>query len=267
MENNKSSDSKDKFEPIIDIDDTTALMGRMSTEVYLDSVFSALHMNHPYSVDEWNGDNDFFVAADDIFDKNVQNKSAYVSSMIDFLSKSGKLKSKDRLGSAHLNDTDIASNVFYHYASISTRILFENLLRNCRIMNDNNLNELYERMRYIVNTFVVEFCFRAPSAKQTSMATTPMPLAVYITIGDNVYPMTADSIYQKIIRNNGDESVGERAVKRLVGFANDCINSQFAINDYRKRFWAGHLEDGVTLIGDDIEYISFKDIRNTDILI
>ena len=128
------------------IDDTTCLMGRMSTdENLLVTIESAIRMNAPYSIDEWHGDTDTFIASDDSKDQLVG-----APEYIKFLDSSVSDK-----GAAHFDVTDIASNIFYGYTCLSTRTLLENLLRDVDKEDRDGIKTAIETAREITKNFLL----------------------------------------------------------------------------------------------------------------
>ncbi|MBO5552386.1 MAG: type I-E CRISPR-associated protein Cas7/Cse4/CasC [Lachnospiraceae bacterium] len=223
------------------LDDTTALMGRMSTDSrFLRTVVSALHMNHAYSTSEWAGDSNCFVSIDD-YKKNMDPQySENQPDWLKFLSgESGKEEDFiDTTGSAMMDDMDLASNTFYRYASISVRTLVENKLSGIDDDADEKTIEgILGECADIVTRFIMDYVFIVPTAKQTENATTPRPLAVLITAGTRVYPQTADAEFEKVIRATETRSVGEQSVERLAHFMDNSASGAFAVNEYQRSFW------------------------------
>ena len=231
------------------LDNTTALMGRMSTDAHIaDTVYSALHMNHAYSVDEWRGDFDSFIAVDDF------------KASLDFLDDPDESKSATT-GAAHLGESDIASNIYYQYASICTRTLFENLMHGKDANNEDDVNEAMSRMENVLSKFLVDYTMMVPGAKQSSMSTSPAPSVLFATIGNRVYPQTADSSFEKAIKRVGESSVCGIASKRLAGFASNLFDGKFSVNDYTKAWWISDEYDSLC-DNDNISHVGLSDMIN-----
>ncbi len=209
------------------VDDTTCLMGRMSTDPSLvQTVEAACHLSHMYSIDAWHGDNDTYTAVDDM--KAQFEELDFVKWLNDDVSDQG---------AAYIDACDIASNVFYGYTNISTRTLIENKLRNISADDNEGIKRAVEESRDIIRRYISDYIMISPQAKQTSCATSPMPLAVLITAGTEVQPITADSVFEKVINGTENNSVGDQGVKKLCEFATNIAEGSFAINQYQKMFW------------------------------
>lgn len=217
------------------VDDITCLMGRMSTDTHIvQTIEAASHLSHMYSIDAWHGDHDLFTAADDLNDR--MGEPGFIK-FLDGMTDDKDSKKVSDQGAAFLDDSDIAANVFYGYTSISTRTLLENKLRNIDKEDKEGIKKAVEESRNIIRNYIRDYIYVMPEAKQTSNATAPVPFAVLITAGTEVYPMTADSSFEKVIVGNEHESVAEQGVKRLAEFADDLVEGDFAVNEYQKMFW------------------------------
>ena len=58
----------------------------------------------------------------------------------------------------------------------------------------------------------------APSALHVSM---PTPAMVAVFTGKNIFPCTMDNAFNKVVQANYDKSVAEKAVDRVIQWAND----------------------------------------------
>lgn len=204
------------------VGENVALFGRMSTDDSIDTVYSAVHMNHAYSVNEVSGDLDDYTAVDDYL-------NAYG------VPDSDSEKTRQS-GSAHMGSTDIAANVYYQYASVCTRILFENLMRG-RNTDPNTVEQVLQKTYEVTIQFLKDMIFILPNAKQNSMATTAVPRDVFITKGTEVYPSTLDDIFEKAIYGDGTKSVADKASERLRKKVVDRRNGAFAVNTYDGEYW------------------------------
>lgn len=208
------------------VDDMTALKGRMSTDLqYVVSIESAASINHGYSVDQWYGDTDFFSATDD------------ADRMINFING----KTNDVSGSGIIEVQDVAANVFYQYANIDTRTLFENVLRGVNLEDENAVSNAIKRMHRIVSEFITDFATIVPEAKQHSMASKPLPSCMLVTAKKTARAQSADSEFVDAIEGNGSIGVSKIARDRLVSFINNAQNGAFATEEFRNIFW---IEDG-----------------------
>lgn len=209
------------------VGENVALLGRMSTDDSIDTVYSAVHMNHAYSVNEASGDVDDYTAVDDYL--NVYGVPDNDSE-----------KTKQS-GSAYMESTDIAANVYYQYASVSTRILFENLMRG-RKTDQETVHQVLENTYAVTEQFLKDMIFILPGAKQNSMATVSVPRDVYITVGTGVYPSTLDDIYERTIYGNGSKSVADQAAGRLMRKIVERRNGAFAVNEYETEYWISDVD-------------------------
>ena len=207
------------------VDDMTALKGRMSTDLhYVDSIESAASINHAYSVDEWKGDTDFFVATDD------------ADRMLSFITGD----TDDVNGSGMIEDLDIAANVFYQYANIDTRTLLENCLRGVDLDDKAAVDSAVRRMQKIASNFIADFATIVPEAKQHAMASKPAPSCMLITAKKWARAQSADSVFVDVIEGRNSKGVVKDARDRLVKFINAAQNGAFAIEEFQNILW---LED------------------------
>ena len=207
-------------------------MGRMSTDdTIVDTVQAARKMNFAYSIDPYQGDTDTFTAVDDC--KQMVDEPDFVR----FFDKNETSK-----GSAHFDEADIASNVFYGYLSICTRTLLENKLRAVPVDDKNLINKAIRESREIIRNFIVDYICLHPEAKQTTHASMSRPLAIFITAGTRVQGLTADNYFEKAVRATDSKSVGEIGVERLRKFAEDSLNGSFVVDDnYQGAYWVSDL--------------------------
>ena len=216
------------------LDPVTAMFGRMSTESLLSTVYSAVQMNHAYSVNPVTGDYDDFTAVDD-----------YAEKMGIVLSDENEEKSGQKIGAGMMQTTDIASNVYYQYASVCERILFENLCKGRNIDDPATIEAALKETKEITARFVKDFIFTLPGAKQNSNASYGLPTCVYITVGTKVYPMTMDSAYEKAIIGTEESSVADQAVARMLRTIEQAHNGTFAVNDYSGQYWMSDRDDAI----------------------
>lgn len=217
------------------IDDTTCLMGRMSTETrLLISVEAARHANHLYSIDAWYGDSNTYTATDDL------RADLKELDFMEFL-KSEDDKEISTEGAGYIDESDIAANVLYGYTSISTRTLLENKLRNIAADDTQAIETAIKEARAITKRYITDYLTIRPVAKQSMNATTALPLAVVITAGTRVCPTTADSVFEKVVRATDSKSVGDIGVERLAQFVSSITEGIFKVNDYQKLVWLSDL--------------------------
>ena len=226
-----------------EVDDMTALKGRMSTDLqYVDTIESAVSVNHAYSVDEWAGDVDCFTATDD------------AAKMLSFFGNT------DVSGAGMLETLDISANTFYQYANIDTRTLFENVLRGVDVSDTQAVNNAITRMHNVAVNFIEDFATIVPDAKQHSMASRPMPACMLVTTKKWARAQSADREYAEAIESKGSQGVTKIARDRLVKFANDAQSGAFAVDGFEKVYW---LEDGEGDIPESATRSSLKDVAKS----
>lgn len=228
------------------LDVVTALFGRMSTESLLSTVYSAVQMNHAYSVNAVSGDYDDFTAVDD-----------YAEKMGIVISDEDAEKSGQKLGAGMMQTTDIASNVYYQYSSICERILFENLCRGRDLDDHAAIESALKETKEITARFTKGFIFTLPGARQNSNASYGMPACVYITVGTKVYPMTMDNVFEKAVIGTEESSVVDQAVARMLKAVGQAHNGAFAVNDYSGQYW---ISDRADAIPDYVKKATVKDL-------
>lgn len=225
------------------VKNSVALFGRFCTDTSMDTIASSVQMNHPFSINPIAGDYDDHSTVDD------------------YLAMSGILLdsdngNKDGGGAGYLGTTDISSNVYYQYSSVTTRILFENLYRGSDI-SDERTEEILEEVKRLAVMMIKDYIFTLPTAMQNSMASYPIPSVVYITVGDKVHPLTMDASFERAIIGTATNSVADQGVRRMMDAIDCAANGSFAINDYKGRYWISDLYNDVP---DGVTRIAVKDI-------
>lgn len=176
------------------LSDEIAVFGRMSTTALGETVPSAVHMNHMMSIDSYMGEYDYFTTFD-----NVANQSAMIG----------------------LNS--FSGNLMYGYSNIDPIQIYENLMKqsNALDLKEEDLEIKKEQCvkRAIESTikFIEEYIKTHPEGKQNSMASFPLPIMVYLTFGNNVFPCTAENAFVKPIYAN-HKCLSEQASERLFKF-------------------------------------------------
>lgn len=226
------------------LDPVTAMFGRMSTESLLSTVYSAVQMSHAYSVNPATGDYDDFAAVDD-----------YAEKMGIVISEEDESKAGQKLGAGMIQTSDIASNVYYQYANVCERILFENLCRGRDLDDPAVVDTALKETKKVTTRFIRDFVFTLPEAKQNSNASYAMPECVYVTVGTKVYPMTMDSAFEKAIIGTEEASVSDQAVQRLLQSVERAHSGAFAVNDYDGQYWLSDRQDEVP------DYVKKIDIK------
>lgn len=211
------------------MDNTTALMGIMSTVPFIAGVEAARHSNHMYSIDPWYGDSNLFSAVDDL--KPLVDTPDYMQ-FLDGVSSQG---------SGHIDCEEIASNVFYGYTNISTRTLLENKLRHISADDHDGIEQAIKESKEIVKRYLIDYVTIMPTSKQTSNASASRPLATLITVATRVNQCTADNVFEKVIKGTENRSVGEQGVERLAKFSGFLTHGAFSVNQYQQIFWCSDL--------------------------
>ena len=228
------------------LSENVALFGRMSTDPVFSTVYGAVNMGRSYSVDEYAMDTDDWSAVDDYmkafnFADDTEQKQS---------------------GSANLGTTDIASNTMYEYAVVSTKILFENLMRGKDVNNEDDVNATIDKCNTIVKQFIKDFIFVMPVANQTTKAARDIPAVVYLTKG-NSQPRQMDCVFEKVITGDSDKSVCDRAVERFTKDIYDRHCGAFADYDYYSEAWLSDNYDLPDSLKDfNIQRITVKDLDN-----
>lgn len=228
------------------LDAVTAMFGRMSTETLLPAVDSAIQMNHAYSVNAVSGDYDDFTAVDD-----------YAEMMGIVISEENAEKSGQKLGAGMMQTTDIASNVYYQYANVCERILFEGLCKGRDVDDPAVIEEALRITKEKTVAYVKDFIFTLPKARQNSNASYGVPVCVYITVGTKVYPMTLDRTYEQAIIGTEENSVADQAVPKMLKAVKQAHDGAFAVNDYEGQYWISDRDDAIP---DYLQKISVKDL-------
>ncbi len=225
------------------LDPTTALLGPMSTEKRLTrTVYSAVKTAFAYSVDEWAGDYDTFTAVEEQAD--LVDRPEYEQYFLKHVTKkdgSEEVKKVSSMGAGMLGDRDIGSNTYYCYMNINMETLFRNLLSHLKSPSEEEIKWALELSADVVSEYVKYDILIPPVANQSSMASSPVPAAVYVTMGTDIFPLTVEDYSANVIRARDNESVTEIAVDKLARFANDKVTGAFACNDYQTRLWLSDL--------------------------
>ncbi len=218
------------------IDPVTCLMGRMSTEDYIDTVQSALHTSIDISIDAYQDESNDFVAID--YDrKKFMNEPDFVN-FFEQEPEEWQNKNNHTTGSSMMDREDVCANTFYSYASISVRTLVENLLRG-REDSKESIDKVLKEAADIVTGYLKDHMTLVRGAKQSSFATYPRPLVTLITVGTQVQPMSAEgSAFEKVIYAEGEKSVGEKGVEKLAEFWERTADGIYTDDtEYQAAFW------------------------------
>ena len=199
-----------------------AMFGRMSTSETLRSVDGAMCMNHAFSTNVMSGDIDEFSAADQWLNKG-------------------------EMGAGMLGETSINFGCYYHYANLNMLTFVENLMCGVDYTNPDSIRRRLETAVEAAVDFIRLYALTAPTAKQTSMATFPLPDCMYITAGVRTAPVSFENAFANSVKAHDDEDIISLSVGRLIDAIED---DTFNLNDYQKRIWIADKKfgspDGVT---------------------
>ena len=134
-----------KFTDGVDI----AMFGRMTTSDVFENCDAAIQVAHAISTHPVKNEDDFFTAVDDLPDR-----------------------SKDDMGSGHMDEKQFNTGIFYKYATVD----YEHLKKN--LADDSELTQ-----KAIVE-FLEAFMMAQPTGSQNSMAAHQHPFTILITIGE-----------------------------------------------------------------------------------
>ena len=192
-----------------------AIYGTMSTSLAMRSIDSSVSLNHMLSTNEASLDVDFFTAVDEWATLK-------------------KLGTSEAVGAGMMQETDIKSACFYRYGAINTLSVAENLLVGIDFSDKEELRKRLEMMKDAVSDFIAGFILAVPKAKQASMASHPVPSAVYITAGVRPQPYSRENAFLRCAYAHDNEDVVSDSVKKLVDYID---NDPFNMNAYDKELW------------------------------
>lgn len=213
-----------------------SMFGRMTTSDVMESVESAVSVNHSYSFGQATMDNDYFTVVDN-----------YLSDMKNEL-ESGQS------GSAYLDSKDFATHVYYEYASIDVRQLYENMTKGIDMTDESNKARVKEMMVKAICCVVRDIACSAPSGGQNAFASYPDPVGVYITIRDCGTNRTADTCcIEEMNRYGGAED------EKFIAAMHEFVSNDFSGHpQYIKKLYAGKNADKIT----GAEHVNFGDALN-----
>lgn len=195
----KLKEFRDAFTKSVQMADLSlevAIFGRMSTDGPVYTIPSAVHFNHPISIDQHHREEDFFTAFDNLKEE-----------------------------SGHLSASEFTSATMYSYMNIDPVQVYENLMlpvkrRSLSAEEYEKVSKQNTDMAIYGVAKVAELMLQVmPSGKQNSMATYPLPSIIYATIDDSTYPCTLESCFSRIIRCYNDKSVVSTGAERMMNYA------------------------------------------------
>jgi CRISPR system Cascade subunit CasC len=163
-----------------------ALFGRMVTADVLARSDAAIHVSHAFTVHLERVETDYFTAVDDL----------------------------EKMGSAHINNSELTSNLFYGYVVIDLPLLVSNLTgcqREEWLQQDKTITaSVVESLLYLITTV-------SPGAKQGSTAPYAYSHLLLAEAG-NAQPCSLANAFLAPVKPDGQ--IIENACKKLFGFIN-----------------------------------------------
>lgn len=227
----KDSGKEHVFETIrsADIGLDVAIFGRMSTAGAVYTVPSATGVNHAYSIDENESEEDYFAAFD-----NVINQAG------------------------HLNGSSFSTNTMYSYFRIDPVQVYNNLMHPYENLLEGEKEKKKEEIKMRTADGValaVEAMFNSvPGGKQNSMASHPMPAVIYATMDPNAINCTFDSCFNNVIRYHEGKSIAAQGTERLMKYAAETADK----HEYRCFFIDNNLQEEIS---EDV----FKEVKEDGI--
>lgn len=211
-----------------------ALCGRMleTGEINNTSVEAALQVAHAISTHEARPEVDYFVAVDDIPDKNA--------------------------GAGYLDEAMFTSACFYKYFSINWEQLTKNL---------KGFGEDFKKLAaHTVGAFLTAAAYTNPSGKQNSFAAHNLPSGILIEIRNTNTPISYANAFAKPVVH-GERDIISQSIAQLAKYIHD-IDTGYG--KPHKRFWFSpahrhplRIAETETAVCDGIESIeSLYGLRN-----
>lgn len=191
-----------------------ALFGRMVTADILARGDAAVHVAHAFSVHEEQTETDYFTAVDDL------------------------LQAEGELGSGHINETELTSNIYYGYVVIDLPQLVSNLEgvdRNKWMEADRNLSSM------IAHNLIHIIAKVSPGAKVGSTAPYSRADTLLVEFG-NSQPRTLANAYLTPIELGNNNPLQE-SVKAMEDYLNR-LDSVYGRNEERSVVSLQEIEEG-----------------------
>ena len=151
----------------LDITLDLALFGRMVADNMDRRVDGAMRVSHFITTHGIELESDFFAAMDDL----------------------------NTNGSAHLNDADYDTGVFYGYVGIDEKLLLKSL---------SGYNVSPETVTEIVKAIVMSLVYESSASKQNSMASSPFPSALLVEKIEENIAFTYNNAFEDAIKRTGE---------------------------------------------------------------
>ena len=218
-----------------------SLFGRMTTSGVMETVESAVCVNHSYSFGKASLDTDYFTVVDN-----------YLSSMKSDLA-------SGQSGAGYLDEKEFATHVYYEYASIDVGKFYENLTKGVDMTDEENVERIRTAVTEAVTCLVHDIACSAPSGGQNSFASCPDPVGVYITVREYGAGRTADTYCIKEMTKKGTGAAKSETDKFLNALS-EFMNGAFSnTTDYIKRIYTGEEPERMT----GAESMSWKEAVDT----
>ncbi|MEO5339804.1 MAG: type I-E CRISPR-associated protein Cas7/Cse4/CasC [Magnetococcus sp. MYC-9] len=196
-----SNDEKKNMKKLIDACDLkagldAALFGRMVTSDILSRLDAAIHVAHAFTVHAQELETDYFSALDDL------------------------LQASGKLGSGHINDSELTSGLFYGYVVVDLPLLVTNL------SDDRAL------AAQVVGSLIHLIATVSPGAKKG--ATAPYAYAEMVLVeSGNRQPRTLANAFRKAVPLGGPGDVREVAMAQLGEYLQQC-DAMYGCGEVRK---------------------------------
>lgn len=194
-----------------------ALFGRMTTSDVMESVDSAVSVNHSYSFGRAAVNDDYFTTIDNYLSGNTSEQS----------------------GAGYLDSKEFSTHVYYEYASIDVGLFYENLCKGVDMTDAHNVERIKKIMIEAVKCVMTSIACSAPAGGQNAFASSPDPVGVYITVRNTGMNRTADTCCIAEM-NKHNETEEQAFINAMTAF----IASDFAADTYIRTLYVGeHAED------------------------
>ena len=214
-----------------------SLFGRMATSGVMETVESAMCVNHSYSLGKATLDSDYYIVVDN-----------YLSAM-------ASETESGQSGAGYLDEKEFSSHVYYEYASIDVGKFYDNLTKGVDMSDEKNVQRIKTIIIEAVKCVINDIATSAPSGGQNSFASRPDPVGVYITIKEGGEGRTADTYCIKEMVKKGSAAAKTEADKFLNAM-NEFTSGDFADDsDYLARIYAGESPEML----NGAEHMSWKE--------
>ena len=214
-----------------------SLFGRMATSGVMETVESAMCVNHSYSLGKATLDSDYYIVVDN-----------YLSAM-------ASETESGQSGAGYLDEKEFSSHVYYEYASIDVGKFYDNLTKGVDMSDEKNVQRIKTVIIEAVKCVINDIATSAPSGGQNSFASRPDPVGVYITIKEDGEGRTADTYCIKEMVKKGSAAAKTEADKFLNAM-NEFTSGDFADDsDYLARIYTGESPEML----NGAEHMSWKE--------